>query len=122
MKQKNRTGFSKYYVSLVSVLSLCSVNLHAQEKITLKRATELVVENNLQVKQAEFSEAISDENLRQSKYSIFPTLNANTSLNFNFGRSIDIQTNQFVNRAITSNNGNISSNTPLFGGFQRINI
>lgn len=122
MKQKNRTGFLKYYVSLASVLSLCSVNLYAQEKITLKRATELVVENNLQVKQAEFSEAISDENLRQSKYSIFPTLNANTSLNFNFGRSIDIQTNQFVNKAITSNNGNISSNTPLFGGFQRINI
>ena len=121
MKQKNRTGFSKYYVSLVSVLSLCSVNLYAQEKITLKRATELVVENNLQVKQAEFSEAISDENLRQSKYSIFPTLNANTGLNFNFGRSIDLQTNQFVNQSITSNNGNVSSNTPLFAGFQRMN-
>ena len=121
MKQKNRTGFLKYYVSLVSVLSLCSVNLYAQEKITLKRATELVVENNLQVKQAEFSEAISDENLRQSKYSIFPTLNANTGLNFNFGRSIDLQTNQFVNQSITSNNGNVSSNTPLFAGFQRMN-
>jgi len=121
MKQKDRTKFLKYYVSLVSVLSLCSVNLYAQEKITLKRATELVVENNLQVKQAEFSEAISDENLRQSKYSIFPTLNANTGLNFNFGRSIDLQTNQFVNQSITSNNGNVSSNTPLFAGFQRMN-
>ena len=121
MKQKDRTKFLKYYVFLVSVLSLCSVNLYAQEKITLKRATELVVENNLQVKQAEFSEAISDENLRQSKYSIFPTLNANTGLNFNFGRSIDLQTNQFVNQSITSNNGNVSSNTPLFAGFQRMN-
>ena len=121
MKQKNRTGFLKYYVSLASVLSLCSVNLYAQEKITLKRATELVVENNLQVKQAEFSEAISDENLRQSKYSIFPTLNANTGLNFNFGRSIDLQTNQFVNQSITSNNGSVTSNTPLFAGFQRMN-
>lgn len=121
MKQKNRAGFSKYYVFLVSVLSVCTVNSYAQEKITLKRATELVVENNLQVKQAEFSEAISDENLRQSKYSVFPTLNANTGLNFNYGRSIDLQTNQFVNQSITSNNGNVSSITPLFAGFQRMN-
>ncbi len=107
---------------MICLLILSSVSLRAQEKITLKRATELVVENNLQIKQAQFSEAISDENLRQSKYALYPTLNANTSLNFNFGRSIDPLTNQFVNQAITSNNGNISSNTPLFGGFQRVNI
>ena len=122
MKQKNLSGFPKYHIFLFVLSTVISVNIQAQEKITLKRATELVVENNLQVKQAEFSEAISDENLRQSKYSLLPTLNANTSLNFNFGRSIDPLTNQFVNQAITSNNGNISSNTPLFGGFQRINI
>ena len=122
MKQKNLTGFPKYYIFMIILLISTSVSLQAQEKITLKRATELVVENNLQVKQAQFSEAISDENLRQSKYSLLPNLNANTSLNFNFGRSIDPLTNQFVNQAITSNNGSISSNTPLFGGFQRINI
>ncbi len=122
MKQIKPKGFSIYFVLACSLLILSSVSLSAQEKITLKRATELVIENNLQIKQAQFSEAISDENLRQSKYSLFPTLNANTSLNFNFGRSIDPLTNQFVNQAITSTNGNISSNTPLFGGFQRINI
>ncbi|HEY1008736.1 MAG TPA: TolC family protein [Daejeonella sp.] len=122
MKQIKLKGFSIYSVLTLFFLILSSISLRAQEKITLKRATELVIENNLQVKQAEFSEAISDENLRQSKYSLFPTLNANTSLNFNFGRSIDPLTNQFVNQAITSTNGNISSTTPLFGGFQRINI
>ncbi|WP_411273929.1 TolC family protein [Daejeonella sp.] len=122
MKLNKRTGSPKYYIFLIILLISTSVNLQAQEKITLKRATELVVENNLQVKQAQFSEAISDENLRQSKYSLYPSLNANTGLNFNFGRSIDPLTNQFVNQGITSNNVNISSNTPLFGGFQRINI
>ena len=122
MKQKNLTEFSKYTILVAVLLILNSLDTRAQEKITLKRATELVVENNLQIKQAQFSEAISDENLRQSKYSLFPTLNANTSLNFNFGRSIDPLTNQFVNQAITSTSGNISSNTPLFGGFQRMNI
>lgn len=93
----------------------------AQELLTLKRATELVLENNLQIKQAQFTEAISEENLQQSKLALLPSLNANTGLNFNFGRSIDPLTNQFVNQAITSTSGNISSGTALFQGFQKIN-
>lgn len=121
IKQKNRSGFTKYIVVVLVFIIATSGSIKAQEKITLKRATELVIENNLQIKQAQFSEAISDENLRQSKYALFPTLNSNTSLNFNFGRSIDPLTNQFVNQSITSTNGSISSNTPLFAGFQRIN-
>ena len=87
----------------------------------MKRATELVIENNLQIKQAQFSESISDENLLQSKLALFPTLNASTGLNFNFGRSIDPLTNQFVNQAITSTSGNVSSTTALFQGFRKIN-
>ena len=42
-------------------------------------------------------------------------------MNFNFGRSIDPLTNQFVNQAITSTSGNVSSGTALFQGFQKIN-
>jgi outer membrane protein len=87
----------------------------------LKRATELVLENNLQIKQAKFSEAISEVNLSQSKLAIYPTLNANTGLNFNYGRSIDLNSNQFINRAITSNNATVISNTNLFQGFRRMN-
>jgi outer membrane protein len=93
----------------------------AQERITLKRATELVIENNLQIKQAEFSEAVSEVNLNQSKLAVYPTLNANTGLNFNYGRSIDLNSNQFINRSITSNNATVISNTNLFQGFRRMN-
>ncbi|MFA6946678.1 MAG: TolC family protein, partial [Pedobacter sp.] len=89
--------------------------------ITLKRATELVIENNLQIKQAQFSEAISEENLSQSKLALYPNLNANTGLNFNFGRSIDPLTNQFINQEITSTSGNVSSTTALFQGFRKVN-
>jgi len=93
----------------------------AQQRITLKRATELVIENNLQIKQAKFSEAISEVNLNQSKLAVLPTLNANSGLNFNYGRSIDLNSNQFINRAITSNNATVISNTNLFQGFRRMN-
>lgn len=121
MKHKNRQGFSRYCVFAILLAVSITSPLVAQERITLKRATELVIENNLQIKQAQFSESISDENLLQSKLALFPTLNANTGLNFNFGRSIDPLTNQFVNQAITSTSGNVSSTTALFQGFRKIN-
>ena len=109
--------------SIFSLLLACSFtdSVFAQERITLKRATELLIENNLQIKQAKFSEAISEVNLNQSKLALYPTLNANTGLNFNYGRSIDLNSNQFINRAITSNNATVISNTNLFQGFRRMN-
>lgn len=113
--------FFKYFLLSFLGIAFSSMSLSGQELLTLKRATELVIENNLQIKQAQFTEAISDENLQQSKFALLPSLNANTSLNFNFGRSIDPLTNQFVNQAITSTSGNLSSGTALFQGFQKLN-
>ena len=121
MKHINGQYFIRCSVYVFLLLAFSAASLSAQERITLKRATELVIENNLQIKQSQFSEAISEENLQQSKLALYPTLNANTGLNFNFGRSIDPLTNQFVNQAITSTSGNVSSGTALFQGFQKIN-
>jgi len=121
MKNIKRQYFFRYTLYSLILIAFSVLSLSAQERITLKRATELVIENNLQIKQSQFSEAISEENLQQSKLALYPTLNANTGLNFNFGRSIDPLTNQFVNQAITSTSGNLSSGTALFQGFQKIN-
>ena len=121
MKHQNLKFFYRYSALVFLLIASTSYTLVAQERITLKRATELVIENNLQIKQAQFSEAISDENLSQSKLALYPNLNANTGLNFNFGRSIDPLTNQFINQAISSTSGNVTSNTALFQGFRKVN-
>jgi len=121
MKHIKRQYFFRYTVFTLLLVAISAISLTAQERITLKRATELVIENNLQIKQAQFSEAISEENLQQSKFALYPTLNTSTNLNFNFGRSIDPLTNQFVNQSITSTSGNVSSGAALFQGFQKIN-
>lgn len=121
MKLIKNQCFLKFILISFLGTSFTVMSSSAQELLTLKRATELVLENNLQIKQAQFTEAISEENLQQSKLALLPSLNANTGLNFNFGRSIDPLTNQFVNQAITSTSGNISSGTALFQGFQKIN-
>lgn len=121
MKQIKHQCFYKFYLLFCLGITFSAMSLSAQELLTLKRATELVIENNLQIKQAQFSEALSEENLQQSKLALLPTLSANTGLNFNFGRSIDPLTNQFVNQAITSTSGNLSSGAAIFQGFQKIN-
>lgn len=96
--------------------------LQAQQTITLREATELALKNNLQIKQAEFSEALSSEDLKQSRFDLYPTLNGSNNLNFNFGRSIDPLTNQFVNQSVTSTNGNLFAGVTLFQGFQKMNL
>lgn len=111
-------------IILVSILTTSSFSgvIQAQEKITLQQATEIALKSNLQIRQAQIFEALSAENLSQAKYSLLPTLNASNNVNFNFGRSIDPLTNQFVNQAVTSTNANLFSGVTLFQGFQKINL
>ncbi|MDQ7949175.1 MAG: TolC family protein [Pedobacter sp.] len=74
------------------------------------------------MKQAEFSAALRDETLRQSKYALYPSLNGSASYNKNFGRSIDPSTNQYITEQFSSANGSISAGADLFQGFQKINV
>ncbi|WP_036678615.1 TolC family protein [Daejeonella oryzae] len=116
---------NKFFLISALVCTYAAVSVtqaSAQEKITLRQATEIALQNNLQIKQAQLSEALSDENLKQSKIALYPTLNASNNLNFNYGRSIDPLTNQFVNQSVTSTNGNLFSGITLFQGFQKINL
>ncbi|WP_113652527.1 TolC family protein [Pedobacter namyangjuensis] len=93
----------------------------AQEVITIQQAVENTLKNNLQVKQAQFSAAISDENLVQSKNALLPTFNGNANVNKNFGRSIDPSTNTYISQQFTGASGSISAGADLFQGFQKIN-
>lgn len=107
-------------VTIVNVLFL-GEQATAQENITLQQAVELTLKNNLQIKQAALSEALSEANLKEAKLSRLPTLNAGSNLNFNFGRNVDPFSYTFVNQEITSSNGSINTSLPIFQGFQRVN-
>ncbi|WP_316841494.1 TolC family protein [Pedobacter gandavensis] len=93
----------------------------AQEVITIQDAIEKTLNNNLQVKQSKYSEGLSDENLKQSKNALLPTLNGNSSYNVNFGRSVDPSTNAFNSSQFSSLNGGISAGFNIFQGFQKMN-
>ncbi len=113
--------FKRVLPALVIAFSLTGTVSKAQEQITLQQAVEYTLKNNLQIKQAALGESLSNETLKQSKLALYPNLNASSSLNFNFGRSVDPTSYQFVTREVTNSNGSISSNVTLFQGFQKLN-
>lgn len=106
------------------LFSLCFLALTYQvtsaqeiEKITLEQAINLTLQNNLQIKQAQFQAAITDENLKQSKFELYPNLNSSFSANRRIGLFFDQTTGSLVNQSTNTANGNLSSNVTLFNGF-----
>lgn len=117
MKQTSKISFLLAALSL----SVAGFSTSAQEVITIQQAIDKTLNNNLQVKQAQFSAALSDETFKQSRNALLPSLNANASGNRNFGRSIDPSTNQFISQQFNSANGSVSTSVDLFAGGQKIN-
>lgn len=112
----------KLTIALSIILSAGSViKSSAQEVITIQQAVERTLQNNLQIKQAKLNESLSEENLRQAKYDVLPTLNGNGNYSLNFGRSIDPSTNQFISQRFSGFNGSVSVGMDLFSGFQKMN-
>jgi outer membrane protein len=100
------------------IFSVCGINAGAQEVIGLQKAVDLALERNLTIKQAEFTAAITNEDLKQSKYNQLPNLGVSPQGSFNFGRNIDPSTNLFSNQRILAVNGNFTSQVTLFQGGQ----
>lgn len=109
---------TKVTIACFILLSTVNFTVKAQEVITLQKAIDLTLERNLTIKQAQFSEALSEETLKQSKYNLLPNLTASPQGSFNFGRNIDPSTNQFINQRIFALSGNVSTQVTLFQGGQ----
>jgi len=109
---------AKVTIACFILLSTVNFTVKAQEVITLQKAIDLTLERNLTIKQAQFTEAISEENLKQSKYNLLPNLTAGPQGSFNFGRNIDPSTNQFTNQRIFALSGTLSTQVTLFQGGQ----
>ena len=93
----------------------------AQQKYSLDKCVNYALEHNLNIKQARFNAALSDQDLRQSKYDLIPNLNGQVSQNFNKGRNINPQTNIYVDQNLNSTNFYIGSQVVLFSGLQKLN-
>ncbi|WP_293301841.1 TolC family protein [Pedobacter sp. UBA4863] len=119
MKQSSKISFLFAALSALS-LSVVGFTAAAQEVITIQQAIENTLKNNLQVKQAQFSESLNDVNLQQSKASLYPSLNASVNQNLGWGRN-QVASGLFQNTQNYNLNAGVSTGIDIFNGFSKIN-
>ncbi len=104
---------------LALCLTLCGgYSLLAQQskRWTLKECIEYAVEHNLQISQGSLQVEQNRITTLQNKAAAIPTLNGQANHTYNFGRRIDLFTNQFATNRVLSQNFSLSSSVNLFSG------
>ncbi len=104
------------FLTLLLIL-ISSLSLPAQKVWTLEECIEYARQNSLTAKQTLYNNRSAELTLKQNRFARLPNLNANGSFNWQFGRTVDPTTNQFVNQDILSNSFGISTGLPVFNGF-----
>lgn len=103
---------------LLSFLIFPGLVVNGQNPWSLKDCVDYALKNNIQIKQQRLSVDVAAEALLQTRANQLPSLNANASHGYNFGRTIDPFTNEFATESVRSNNFSLSTGLNLFSGFQ----
>lgn len=98
-----------------------TTSILAQQAWTLQDCIDHAMRHNLEIKQQELNEESGRYDLEQSYANFLPSLNAQGSQGFSFGRSVDPFTNEFSTERIMRQNAGASSSVALFSGFQNVN-
>lgn len=116
----------KQFVAVMLATGLCCFAVMAQEQapsaMTLHDCMEYAVSNStkMRIQQAAIGDAQIDR--RDAALKLFtPQISAQTYAYYNFGRSIDPQTNTYFNTTSFHNNYGVSAGYDLFDGFKAVN-
>ncbi len=115
----------KLFISVcVAAIGLFAINAGAQEPrvMNLHDCMEYAISNStkMRIQQAAVGDAQIDR--RDAALALFtPQISANTYAYYNFGRSIDPQTNTYFNTTSFHNNYGVSAGYDLFDGFKAVN-
>jgi len=110
----------------LTLLSLCFCVLafaqpNASMELDLEQCVQIAIENNLTIKRSKLLAQQSKVNLSQSKASQLPNLNLNSNYGYNWGRSVDPTSNQFINQQIMFSGVGGSANVTVFNWFRIAN-
>ena len=106
----------------MALASAVSVHASAQATMTLRDCMQYAVSNStkMRIQQAAVGDAQLDR--RDAALQLFtPQISAQTYAYYNFGHSIDPQTNTYFNTTSFHNNYGVSAGFDLFDGFQAVN-
>ncbi len=109
----------KKRIVLIIVLYLIIGNtIRAQVKWSLIQCISYAIENNINLKEYEILEKLSLEDAQQAKRNMLPGIDASTGAGFNFGRSADPNTNDYINTQFFSSSFSLNSSIVVFDGFR----
>ena len=108
-----------------SIMTLCVIlipliSIGQVKKWTLEECIDEAIKNNLTVAQVANTNETNKVLILDAQGNRVPTLNANGSQNFQFGRSIDPATNQFEVLNYHTNTFSLTSGLTLFNGLQNL--
>jgi outer membrane protein len=104
-------------ILLISFLLFWICGVQAQDKWDLRRCVEHAMQHNLTVKQADVQARLAELQRKQLEAGKIPSLSFNTNLGYNFGRSIDPTSNQFVTQKVFFQGLNLQTTLPVFNFF-----
>ncbi len=110
----------KRLVKLALLLMVVS-SLKAQTKLTLEECIRIGLDNNLAIKNTQYQMDLAESQLAQTRSRMLPNLGFGVGQSVNFGRSIDVNTNTFIDQLFYSNGMGFNLNAPLFNGFSMQN-
>ncbi|MCU0324287.1 MAG: TolC family protein [Spirosomaceae bacterium] len=93
----------------------------ASEKIGLQESIETALRNNISIRQSQLQVDRGINDVAESRYRRYPTVNGGTNLNAFLGRNINPFTNEIITNAVGSNGFGIQSRLLLFDGYQTRN-
>ena len=108
----------KTYVLLSTLLFLALSQIQAQDVWSLEKCILHSQKASIAVNQANLGIDQAEITLSQAQQSRLPNLNGSTSVGWNFGRTVDPTTNEFITETFFSNNYSLGTNISIFNGMQ----
>lgn len=111
-------NFKSIFISL-SLLAM-AVASAAQEVIPVEEAVDRALKNNLQIRQAEFQHALSEQDFQRSRLDYYPTLSAGINGRRNWGLFFNTDVGALSTQAVSNLGAGLNANVSIFQGFRRV--
>lgn len=106
--------------SLLLIVFVFPLLLHAQDKWDLRRCIDYAINNNISIKQTDVQARIAALQLKQAQLNQYPNASLSANAGWQFGRSIDPTTNQFTTTQLFYQNWQAQGGATIFN-FGRLN-
>lgn len=105
-------------IILTLIFASTILSVHGQRSLSLQQCIEIAQENSLKIKQAYLLGENAKIQEKFARQQLMPSLNANNSLSYHLGRSINPTTNSYLAETFISQGINLNTALTLFNGFK----